>query len=165
MAESAPIARYVFAKSAAQVSYHSSRCSVGLICCGCVCRLPCAPPPPPSSQATPEEDARTSIFMEQIAGNIIGPWHVSPSPLSTPILCTICITPQRQVRHAHVSDRRGTGKGQAKSSQHNQINLLRLRAMWRPLLFWRETILRRLPLVSLGPQAGCLETLPRFLRP
>jgi hypothetical protein len=42
MAESAPIARYVFAKSAMRPS--------------------------------PQEDARISIFMEQVAGNIIGPW-------------------------------------------------------------------------------------------
>ena len=42
MAESAPIARYVFAKSAIKPS--------------------------------PEEDARTTVFMEQVAGNIIGPW-------------------------------------------------------------------------------------------
>jgi hypothetical protein len=42
MAESAPIARYVFAKSAIKPS--------------------------------PEEDARTSIFMEQVGGNIIQPW-------------------------------------------------------------------------------------------
>ena len=42
MAESAPIARYVFAKSAMRPS--------------------------------PQEDARISIFMDQVAGNIIGPW-------------------------------------------------------------------------------------------
>ena len=42
MAESAPIARYVFAKSGMRPS--------------------------------PQEDARTTIFMEQVAGNIIGPW-------------------------------------------------------------------------------------------
>ena len=42
LAESAPIARYVFAKS--------------------------------SMKPTPEEDARISIFMEQVGGNIIGPW-------------------------------------------------------------------------------------------
>jgi hypothetical protein len=44
LAESAPIARYVFAKSAIK--------------------------------PTPEEDARISIFMEQVGGNIIGPWCV-----------------------------------------------------------------------------------------
>ena len=42
MAESAPIARYVFAKSGMRPS--------------------------------PQEDARITIFMEQVAGNIIGPW-------------------------------------------------------------------------------------------
>jgi glutathione S-transferase len=44
MAESAPIARYVFAKSA--------------------------------MSPTAEQDARTSIFMDQVAGNIIAPWFV-----------------------------------------------------------------------------------------
>jgi hypothetical protein len=129
MAESAPISRYVFAKS--------------------------------SMRPSAEQDARTSIFMDQVAGNIIGPWFVRVLPLpvaAAPRLLFLRV----QVRADPGANRSRTRKSQAKPSRGNQSNILCLRSLYRPLLLRPHAILRRFPLVPLGAPPRRPPSLPRL---